>query len=349
MKKDTFEAQKPFAGEKKPSMNRRCVGHDYQERQMYMITMVTEGRQKYFGEVVGRCDATVGKEEAPHIELSPLGRAVKDCWFSIPHHYPAVKLIALQMMPDHLHGILYVSKHMDCTLGNVLHGFKTGCNKCFRQLMPVEYNAAMRQQTERNTKASGQRDREHGLLFAPNYNDKLLLREGQLNNWLHYLDDNPRRLAIKRLHPDYFTTMHYRDIAEWHCQLVGNSFLLDIPDMVAVIVHSAYTDEEYAEYKRQWLACGERGGILVSAAIATREKEVMREAMNRGYRIILVRENGFPPLYKPAGESFDACSGGRLLQVSPWEYHMQRRTISREQCLMLNRLVETITQLHKTI
>ncbi len=112
-------------------------------------------------------------------------------------------------------------------------------------------------------------------------------------------------------------------------------------------VHSAYTDKEYEDYKQKWLACGERGGVLVSAAIATREKEVMREAMNRGYRIILVRENGFPPLYKPAGESFYACSEGRLLQVSPWEYHMQRRTISREQCLMLNRLVETITQQHK--
>ena len=85
--------------------------------------------------------------------------------------------------------------------------------------------------------------------------------------------------------------------------------------------------------------------MLVSAAIATREKEVMREAMNRGYRLILVRENGFPPLYKPAGESFDACSDGRLLQVSPWEYHMQRRTISREQCLKLNRLVEDIVSL----
>ena len=96
-----------------------------------------------------------------------------------------------------------------------------------------------------------------------------------------------------------------------------------------------------------WLACGERGGVLVSASIATREKEVMREAMNRGYRLIWVRENGFPTLYKPSGESFDACSDGRLLQVSPWQYHMQRRTISREQCLELNRLVETITQQHQ--
>ena len=45
-----------------------------------------------------------------------------------------------------------------------------------------------------------------------------------------------------------------------------NSFLLDIPDKVAVIVHSAYTDKEYEDYKQKWLACGERGGVLVSAA-----------------------------------------------------------------------------------
>ena len=49
MDKETYEQQKPFAGEKKPSMNRRMIGHDYQERQMYMITMVTEGRRPLFG------------------------------------------------------------------------------------------------------------------------------------------------------------------------------------------------------------------------------------------------------------------------------------------------------------
>ena len=179
-------------------------------------------------------------------------------------------------------------------------------------------------------------------LFERGYNDLILLNDSQLDNWKHYLDDNPRRLAIKRLHPDFFSTLNYINIAEWHCQIVGNRFLLDIPQKVAVIVHSAYSDKEYAEYKKEWLACGEAGGILVSAAIATREKEVMREAMNRGYRIIFVRENGFPPLYKPSGESFDACSNGRLLQISPWEYHMERRIISREQCLMLNRLTEEI-------
>lgn len=82
--------------------------------------------------------------------------------------------------------------------------------------------------------------------------------------------------------------------------------------------------------------------MLVSTAIAPREKEVLREAMDRGYSIILLRENGFPQLYKPSGEAFDACSDGRLLQVSPWKYHMERKTISRAQCLELNELAESI-------
>jgi len=128
------------------------------------------------------------------------------------------------------------------------------------------------------------------------------------------------------------------------CQVVGNCFLLDIPDKAAVIVHHAYSDSEFEYHRRKWLELGEAGGVLISASVSPREKAVMREAMNCGYRLILLRENGFPPLYKPSGEAFDACSEGRLLQVSPWEYHMQRRIISREQCLFLNRLAEYLAQ-----
>jgi hypothetical protein len=125
---------------------------------------------------------------------------------------------------------------------------------------------------------------------------------------------------------------------------VGNQYLLSYPEKAAVIVHSAYSDEEFRKLKVRWLALAARGGVLISAAVATREKEVMREAMNSGYRLIALRENGFSPLYKPAGESFAACSQGTLLQVSPWEYHMNRRTISREQCLQLNRMAEWIAE-----
>ena len=49
MAKYSSEERKAFAGEKKPSMQRRCVENDYTARRMYMITMVTEGRKALFG------------------------------------------------------------------------------------------------------------------------------------------------------------------------------------------------------------------------------------------------------------------------------------------------------------
>ena len=49
--------------------------------------------------------------------------------------------------------------------------------------------------------------RAHGLIWEPNYNDRILLRKGQLQRWLSYLDDNPRRLLLKRQYPEYFTQL----------------------------------------------------------------------------------------------------------------------------------------------
>lgn len=328
------------------NMKRRKPWHDYQHKGTYLLTLVVDGRQPLLGKLIMPTN-----NQSACVELTELGKVIySEETQKISYFYKMVKVWKVCIMPDHIHMIVRVKEDLPASrhLGDVVRGFKVGCSRAWWRLsaIPAGETAGVVEE-ETTTSAVSPAGKNRPVLFESGYNDQILLEDGQLDNWLHYLDDNPRRLAIKRLHPDYFTTMHYRDIAEWHCQLVGNSFLLDIPDMVAVIVHSAYTDKDYEDYKQKWLACGERGGVLVSAAIATREKEVMREAMNRGYRIILVRENGFPPLYKPAGESFDACSDGRLLQVSPWEYHMQRRTISREQCLMLNRLVETITQQHK--
>ena len=353
-------------------MKRRKPWHDYHRKGTYMVTLVVEGRRPVLGKLI----MSAGEQDTS-VELTALGKAIRDEEVQkISAIYKMVEVWKLCIMPDHIHMIVRIKEDLPegKHLGHIVAGFKGGCSRAWWRM---DRPCADAQRVVAATDAQGvvaatdaqgvvaatdaQRvvattDAQRVVaattpaasaagmpsIFERGYNDLILLNDSQLDNWKHYLDDNPRRLAIKRLHPDFFTTLNYIDIAEWHCQIVGNRFLLDIPQKVAVIVHSAYSDKEYAEYKKEWLACGEAGGILVSAAIATREKEVMREAMNRGYRIILVRENGFPPLYKPSGESFDACSNGRLLQICPWEYHMERRIISREQCLMLNRLAEEI-------
>ena len=138
MDRKTFEKQKAFAGERVPSMKRRCLDRDYSARGMYMVTLVTEGRRKLFGDVAGHSDGQPESADTPRMVLSTLGREVVRCWESIPGFYPEVQPVALQMMPDHLHGILFVTRQMDGhDLGDVIKGFKTGCNKAFRRLAEV--------------------------------------------------------------------------------------------------------------------------------------------------------------------------------------------------------------------
>ena len=117
MKKETYQSQKAFAGEKKPSMKRRFVGHDYTKRGIYMLTMAVEGRRPIFGRVYGCSDDA-------RIELTELGCAVRDEWWNIPSYHPQVKVFELQMMPDHLHGILFVSEPLSCGLSGVVRGLR---------------------------------------------------------------------------------------------------------------------------------------------------------------------------------------------------------------------------------
>lgn len=336
-----------------------------------MLTLVVEGRAPLLGRLTGRADALLGSSDAPHVEYTELGLAIlREEIGKISSFYPMVEVWKVCIMPDHIHMIVRVKENMPegKHLGMVVAGFKGGCSKV---AMRIAQSSSGVTQSGRfgNSSSLGNgggfgSDGNRGVgganatvplpsgkvkvtpLFEPGYNDKILLHEGQLDNWKHYLDDNPRRLLLKRQNPQLFTVLHDMEIAGKKCQVVGNRFLLDVPDKMAVIVHRRYTDEENARLREEWLACGERGGVLVSAAIAPKEKEVLREAMNRGYRIILLRENGFPEFYKPSGESFDACYGGLLLQISPWEYHMERKTITRAQCLELNAMAESLSRAH---
>ena len=373
MDRDEVIARGLEAHDTRHSMKRRSPWHDYHGRGTYMLTLVVEGRMALLGRLEGRVDARPGDGDAPKVMLSELGMAiVTEEIPKINRYYPQVEVWKVCIMPDHIHMIVRVKedlrggqaikslgtgargeqasaetsetntaetreneagsiemttkrgKEME-SLGMVVKGFKMGCNKAYWRIYGM--NTAPRKG-----------------LFELGYNDKVLLHEGQLNGWKRYLDDNPRRLMVKRINPGLFTVMLDKVVVGRRCQMVGNCFLLDIPDKVAVIVHRRYSEGELARLREEWLACGERGGVLVSAAISPKEKEILREAMNRGYRIVLLRENGFPRLYKPCGESFDACSKGLLLQISPWEYHMEKKTITREQCLELNEMAERIAE-----
>lgn len=82
----------------------RLSGHDYIEG-IYFVTLCTWFRQQMFGRIVGT-------DSVAHIELTDVGRAVDACWHAIPNHFPHVRLGEMQIMPDHLHGILVLDRRV---------------------------------------------------------------------------------------------------------------------------------------------------------------------------------------------------------------------------------------------
>ncbi len=134
MTDDQLTAKKALAGDKRATMKRRDDNHDYSERRMYMITLETEGRCPLLGTVVGDVMAPRGSQNEPRTELTALGKTVQQEWLSIPSYYPQIEVVAVQMMPDHMHGILFAKERLPVHLGQVISGFKAGCRKAVRAM-----------------------------------------------------------------------------------------------------------------------------------------------------------------------------------------------------------------------
>jgi hypothetical protein len=396
-------AKKQFAGQKKTSMHRRSDSHDYSERRMYMITMEVEGRRPLFGRIIGNPYAPANSSDAPRIELTELGRAVQDEWMGIHAYYPQIEVRAVQMMPDHMHGILFVKSRLPVHLGQVISGFKAGCRKRQRALegaaakpQPTEKEgtqsageqgarsagmegarsagmegaAAKPQPTEKKgTQSAGEQGarnageqgtRSAGMegeaasraaaspqvaalppqgtaqLFAKGYNDLILRSYEELQNWEHYLRDNPRRLLLKRARPDWLRPFFNLKIGTTTYSGIGNRNLLRSPRRLPVRVSRRLTKEQIEAVTTQYMEAARHGAVLVSPAISPGEKQVMRTAFDAGFPTIVLMENGFTAMSKPKGEQFDACANGRLLMLSPWEHHNEKRAINAAQCTQLN-------------
>ena len=70
-----------------------------------MFTLVVQDRRSLFGEIVGDVEAPRESADAPHIQLTELGKLVKEEWWACGKYHPEIQVIDLQMMPDHLHEI----------------------------------------------------------------------------------------------------------------------------------------------------------------------------------------------------------------------------------------------------
>jgi REP element-mobilizing transposase RayT len=72
---------------------------DYGSDALYFVTICTQNREHYFGEIAD------GK-----MQLSETGKIAHLFWFEIPNHFPFVHLGEFVVMPNHVHGIIIIDK-----------------------------------------------------------------------------------------------------------------------------------------------------------------------------------------------------------------------------------------------
>ena len=369
-------------------MDRRCLGWDYTARCIYEITIELENRAlRLLGELQVRARGTdrwlapgeldVGGAAAlqpgdieARVARSPLGEAVYAHFKRLGEFTPELRPLYCEIMPDHLHFIVEVTRQMKRPLGNAIGGFKTGCEKIFARL-------------------GGK-----GRLFKAGFVDKILFREGQLGNWFTYLKDNPRRLAVKLLWPGLFKQVAELGVNLWlapqeqdeggargqclapaapargYFSALGNRFLLERPlAQVQVsrrffayrrvpkpggglkIARDAggepiveFETPEYRARRDELLAAAKRGAVLLSPCVSDGERQIAREALAARLPLVAMANKGFSKLQKPAGRYFDACAAGNLLMLAPaaWPYQPGEKAMTRLDATAMNRLCQWI-------
>ncbi len=167
MKREEMQAKGLVPEETRHSGHRRACWHDYGLPGIYMLTLVTEGRQRVFGTVVGRSRAAKGTADYPHLQFSPFGKVVleeeipKITWF-----YPMVEVWKVILMPDHIHLLVYVREKLPQGkhLGLVVSGFKAGCSRAWWKWQDEQKGALGRTLGHRNGFQAGRGfgDKGHG-------------------------------------------------------------------------------------------------------------------------------------------------------------------------------------------
>lgn len=371
-------SHKQWAQGKKPSMKRRSEVNNYTERGIYLVTVAIEGRRPLLGTLAGRADVQDGPTK-PHVVLSPLGERVRDEWFGIPRYYPQIEVIRLCIMPDHIHGILFVHEKIERHLGHVINGFKSGTRRAARELGIIA--EAKPQLTKPTTPATTPptttpttppvaptttptttpttaqvpyaeaqpqpnpypKHAAIGTLWEPGYNDRILLHKGQLQRMLAYLDDNPRRLLLKRQHPEYFTRLAPLTAVGVQMQAMGNAALLTHCLKMQRLQCSRHLyQQEIDQEQEKFLSAGHAGTTIISACISTGEQQITTACITAGIPFIVLLVHGFSPYYKPTPLYLQACAEGRLLLLSPFQWQNEKITNMRQRCLYLNDLAQRI-------
>lgn len=318
----------------------RAQWHDYHAPTIYMLTLTTVNREPMFGRLIGDVDNA-------EIDLTPVGKMVSEEIEQIPQYkgFESTEIFRYVVMPDHIHILLYVRKTIKHPLGYYVSWFKKQCS-------------------DKGSALAANSASTPTYIFAPEYHDRILTHEGQLDNLRQYIEDNPRRLAIKLANPNLFRLHQNLSYAGLDFSGLGNLFLLDYPLKQVLQCSRTLSQEQIDSLKQQCLIKADCGTVVISAGVSEGEKQICRALRESGYPLIILLKDGFPApadpnskYFKPKGVYFETCAEGRLLLLEPKPEAFERpdiiqtvnhkhphlpHTISRYRFLALNAMADIL-------
>lgn len=269
-----------------------------------MITLCKRPEAPVFGQTEGYTTGNC------RMSLSPLGAIVRNHIYHLSSLEPSIRVLQYAVMPDHAHILLFVQNTLSEPLGYTIARLKVNINNNWG----------------------------NESVFEEGFNDQILKTGRSLDTIFNYIRDNPRRLAVRLAHPDFFRRSNTLTIDGIPCRIYGNAQLLDIPFKEQVVVHRADSTEVFRSNQERWLHTAANRGVLVSPFISPAEKAIRSQAEKLGARIILLTNKAIGNREKPAAHDFELCSQGRLLIIAP-EQEMES---GRETFLRLNKVAEAI-------
>jgi REP element-mobilizing transposase RayT len=150
--------------------SRRLKKYDYSQRGNYFVTICTKDHIDLFGQVIDS-----------QVDLTTYGQIAKDYWREIPNHFSHAKLDEFVVMPDHIHGIISITKSIGSgnlrefgnrkagTLSTIIGAYKSAVTNKIKQL----------------------RTHYKHSIWQNNYHDRVIRGEKEFFRIRNYIKNNP--------------------------------------------------------------------------------------------------------------------------------------------------------------
>lgn len=304
---------------------RRSRHNDYYAPAIYHIIIKKHTSAPVFGVLSGDPRIAPGLPGSAYIARSPLGKIVQKEVYDFRYVHPDIRALQFIVMPDHVHMLFRVTKRLPKHIGFYISKMKASVKKRWIDL---------------KTRVNPEQVTCDEEVFEENYTDRIIYASRSLDAVYKYIKENPHRLAIRKLYPEFFCRVRSLKIGEEDYRAYGNALLLRNPFKRQVIVHRKDTEGDFGRLRDECLDEIMKGGLLVSPFISPREKAIFEEAIKNNGRFIYVQQEPFGERYKPSGREFALCCEGRLLIITPVRGF--EKTTMREIFLKMNKISEEI-------